>query len=469
MNGRNPDRRRAGAWSRPLLTILTAATFGAGALLAGLQPAHIAPRPAPVSVAHDDHDVASISMATFERTAERTADTAVTSVADEPRSTAGAPHVAAEEVPGDIEVQVVAFGAIPDGIAVALTKTDPDLTTTLLGNLTPDARGLALIEGAWLRAQPREASICVDAGFPSDGVCTIQLAADTRTVQVQLPELGRVQVVVEQADGTTLDERATVEVKVLTAAPPADRLHRYAVANGAVEFVCAASALQLEVAATTLDGLATELQTITGPGAADETTRVVLRLAPRPTLSARLLDPAGRALASAPVEVRLGQTSLRLSAVAQTDHGGVVHIRQPGRRSVGPVVLHFLAMDQEGTALHGELLTDLAAEGPLGDVWLTPSPLLVAGACVDPHGAPLAGVRVRLQQLFAPEHPRVRLFGDRWGDVAVAEVTTGADGEFVFRAPLHGELRVFLPERPGVVLPFVPGATEVRVVVPTRS
>lgn len=461
-----PDRRRTLAWRSALLAVLTAATVGAGAVLAGLQPGRIAPQLTPARVAQDLHDVLTLSAAAVAPAAERTADRATTAIADQPGSTEGEARAAADDLPGDVEVQVAAFGSIPGDVAVALTKTDQDLTTTLLGNLVPDAHGRVLVEGAWLRAQPREVSLCVDAGFPSDGVCTIQLAPDTRAVHMQLPELGRVQVVVEQADGTALDERATVEVRVLTAGPPADRRHRYAVVKGLAELVCAASALQIEVVATTLDGLATELQTVTGPSAVDETVRVVLRLAPRPTLSARLLDPAGRALASAPVEVRLANTSLRLSATPRTDRRGVVDIRQPGRPSAGPVLLHFDAVDSTGTALHGEVLADLATEGPLGDVWLAPSPLLVAGACVDEHGAPRAGVRVRLQQRFAPDHPRVRLFGDRWGDVAVAEVTTGADGAFVFLAPLHGELRVFLPELPGVVLPFVPGATEVRVVVP---
>lgn len=108
----------------------------------------------------------------------------------------------------------------------------------------------------------------------------------------------------------------------------------------------------------------------------------------------------------------------------------------------------------------------------LGEVWLQDTVPPVAGSCTDQDGKPLPGVALAVQAR-APEGEAAvwRPFGsDNWYDLSQPATVTGADGTFAIHGPpqFGTPLRLRARGRPGVLVQFQQGATDMEFVLPQR-
>lgn len=380
-----------------------------------------------------------------------------------------------ETLPSDLLVQVEALGMAPTSKGLDLTRTTAELVSEVLLQRSADDHGcVRLARTASCAHQPGDV-VCVDASFPTVGAYAMQVEPHSERMHLFLPEQARLRIAVEEADGASLHVAARAEVRVLTATPPADRMHTYAITNGQVDVPVEAAGLLLEVQIVTRDGRRAEPVTLTGPVQASSVTDCMVTMAPRTMFTARLHDALGKPLRHARVEVRLAYSSIRLDEGATTDESGIMSFPAPqlGREQAWP--LHLLATSGTDRLLHAELLANLSpgAATMLGDVWLQATVPLVSGTCVDEDGKPLANTALLVQVERAEQRPPGGMFAPTpWWDLAQSPTVTDKFGAFTIHGPpsMGRPMRLRVQGRPDVITPFSAGATDLSLVVtPPRS
>jgi hypothetical protein len=381
----------------------------------------------------------------------------------------------AQTLPCDLLVQVETLGTATTSKNVDLTRTTAALVSEVLLKRSADEDGsVRFARTASSASQPGDV-ICVDASFPTVGAYAMQVAPHREHIHLFLPEQARLHIEVEEQDGASLHAAARAEVRVLTATPPADRMHSYAITNGQVDVPVAAAGLLLEVQIVTRDGRRAEPVTLTGPVQANTVTDCMVTMAPRTMFTARLHDDLGKPLRHARVEVRLAYSSIRLDEGATTDEFGLMSFPAPQRGGEQAWPLRLLAKSGTGRLLHAELLANLApgAATMLGDVWLQATVPLVSGTCVDEDGKPLANTALLVQIERTEQRPPGGIFAPTpWWDLAQSPTVTDHLGAFTIHGPpsLGRPMRLRVQGRPDVFAAFTAGTTELSLVVkPPRS
>tara|TARA_R110002072_G_scaffold25443_2_gene84981 strand:- start:43563 stop:44963 length:1401 start_codon:yes stop_codon:yes gene_type:complete len=389
------------------------------------------------------------------------------------RETNSGDQASAKPLLPDLEVQVEAMGATPARQEVALTHTSADLGTNVILQRPANVAGRVRFARATCSPTEPGGVVCVDACFPTVGAYAMQLNDRSERAVVFLPEQGRVRVAVQEADGASLHGSARAELRVLTATPPADRLHVYEITGGHVDIPVEAAGLLLQLQIVTNDGRRAEPVTTTGPVLAAAETDCVVTMAPRKMFTARIYDPFGNPMAHATVGVSLARTTIRLDEGKRTDEFGVVEFPAPQRSTTQAWPLTIQARSRDGGLLQGQLLADLTPGAPkrLGDVWLQHTERLVAGTCVDEDGQPLANITLYVQLECAQQPLRDGfLGGDGWRDLGQRPTTTGADGTFsIYGPPPQGQpLRLRVRGRPDLLTPFAAHTDDLSIVLPPK-
>ncbi|MFY9342314.1 MAG: hypothetical protein WAT39_07485 [Planctomycetota bacterium] len=372
---------------------------------------------------------------------------------------------------GDLVVVAEAASSAPRDIPIVLTWTNRKLATEVVLTQRTDASASACFPRHLCTPHDDGAVACVDVGFPSTGAHALQLTAATGQLGLFVPDCGTLQITTVEADGSPLRAMALVEVRVGQATPPADRLHRRGLDGGRVLLTTEAAGLQFEVVVVTGDGRRSEPTFATGPATVGANASCVVRMPPRPMLSARVLDTHGRPFANTNVEVWLPAVPLQLDEGQPTNADGIVTFPRPRAWNGGaPLTFAFSADSGNGRRLHGSLVAapQQIATTQLGAVRMQDDVLLVAGTCVDANGVPVAGLRLYVQTPRLPEQRRISAAGmSDWIDLAMNPVCTADDGTFRCTcAPWFGRpLRLRVSGLPAFAA-FVEGDANFKFVLP---
>ena len=373
---------------------------------------------------------------------------------------------------GDLVVEVEAPLDQRPGIPLVLTRTGASGSTERVLELATDPRAQANVLRQFLQPGAEGGVLCVDFGFPTLGEHAVQVDAKSERAEFLLPERGWLAIEVLEADGAPLRAAAWAELRVLGATPPADRRHVCELVGGKVRAPLAATGLQMEVKVVPMDGRRLEPMTVGGPAIAGAVAPCVFRLPPRPSFTARLLDPAGVPVGNAAVVAWLEQRPSRLDASPTTDAAGRITLAAPAQPGALPVPVLFLVRTAEGRQLFATRDTELHEFAPtdLGDLRLQACQLLAAGRCVDAHGVPKGGAAVFAQTETTFDTRRRPSARGGWRDLAMDAVVTDADGAFrLFGPPQFGRrLRLSVRGEPRLVVPFVEGAPDLAVSMPGR-
>jgi hypothetical protein len=313
-----------------------------------------------------------------------------------------------------------------------------------------------------------------------------ELGPETPEVVLVLPDTGRVEVEVEEANGRALDGPATARLRWRARAEDGFQgMHDRAVAAGRAVFDAVGLGLELELEAWPADdGVESGRARLRGPTRPGESVQAVLALgAPRPVLVGRLMDAAGAPAGGLRFQLSfhgvprdLGSPSAGPSRVDPSYHtsdpdGGFrvllvrgtfgprqVEIEESAPRSGAPRgwIARFARADLPDPLAAGQIID-------LGKLTLAETPLLVAGRVVDARGAPVAGAWLSF------EYPLGEGDAARWFNLPGPRPTSDAAGAFELHQLLPVPLlRVgALSNGIGVAAPVTvpPGSAELRLVL----
>lgn len=377
-----------------------------------------------------------------------------------------------EPAQSDLLVTVDTASASPENVLVALTVTNAQLQSTERQRAATDDLGRVRFGRQQCATANPDEVVCVDIGFPSTGAYAMQIDAETDELRFFAPDHGKLHLEFVEANGSRIRTPAILHVRVLAATPPANRMHTYEVMAGEVDIPVEASGLPLEVSATTHDGRHLEAQLIHGPASAGSITECVLRMAPRPMITARVLDANGQPAPNTQVQVHRKDSLLRLDEGLATDAEGRLEIPCPNSLSSAQN-WHLLLQCRldDGKLWYAEVAADLlpGSGQDLGDVWLRATEALVSGVCLNQALRARPGVMLRLQVHSDDTTDQHRIFGrDNFRNLPMDAVRTAEDGTFViYGPPQHGRtLRIYAQGHPHTVMLIDAGAVNVEFVLP---
>ncbi len=270
-------------------------------------------------------------------------------------------------------------------------------------------------------------------------------------VELVAPSLGRLEVLVVDAEGRALDRSVSLSIRLVGRRGvdderdpdrPGERnpVRRTLVAGQQQATLQVEIGLELEITASAPGGFGPVSERIRGPRRAGDTKTVELRLVPRwPRLVGRILEPDGTPAASTPFAIRLGteNAASRFSVEGRTSTDAAGRFRHTLQKNPSLTkISEILTMSTAGDGIaprevRVELLDGLrAGRMDLGDLTLGPRPLLVSGTVVDEAGDPVPGARIEIARSRRD---------DRWDDETYwtslgLESTSDDEGRFA----IHG-------------------------------
>lgn len=320
-----------------------------------------------------------------------------------------------------------------------------------------------------------------------------------REIELLAPALGAIEIEVMRG-GIPLDLAASIELAVtfetlpsesVIASNPGSGALRQPLENGRTRFDNVPLGLRFWPTVSLPTGNVAQPNPLVGPLAEQEVVRARIDLEEAPHLTFRLLDGNGIPIANQPIVVtKYDQSPVGPSYLigdhAQSDALGrcIVQWAAPfpegGRRTLEVFLspdsnLGAAAAKRAGTVRR--TFEEAFRPGPndLGDLRLTPLPLLVAGRVVDSSHNPIAGARILLEitrnadgssrasesePLHSPRDPTATRVPTEVG------TTDSAGGFEIYHAPIEGETAIgarAVDYEPGDFLPFAPGTSQVEL------
>lgn len=308
----------------------------------------------------------------------------------------------------------------------------------------------------------------VDPGHPAE-----------EPIDLVLPATGSITVKAEAGNGRAISEgRVFLQRAQDAGADPMDahRMPRWdgVIDDGVASFPFVGLGLTLNVRVDAIGGVSAEKTGATGPKSAGERVEIVLSGEPTyPVIAFRVVDADGKPLAREHLSHRIA-----------TDHGyggggteldddgrGRVEVRNPYREGSRRHLILFGRKDARGNRdLERVFRHDISRHldpgiNDLGDIQLSPAPVVCSGVVVDTDGNPIGDARVWIEKMQGER---------RWSTLHTANdlPTTAADGSFAMRGwerlPTDRELRASAG-RQGLVLETAgivrDGARDIRIVL----
>jgi len=306
--------------------------------------------------------------------------------------------------------------------------------------LVTDEQGTAALQVEPFAERPQ--LFWADYGFPTLGTAARPIPDAGGEVVLPSIPIGNLAIQVVEADGTPLQEAARVELRCLSARPPADRWHPVELSSGSANCSVEAASLQLLLRVQTLSGRGFE-QNVPGPECQGDTRSCVLRLPAVPICSLRLRDPSGTPLAYCGIRLLHPARASSDDYIRTTDADGILCV-PASLLADGGVSLLTVGRDLPLVATLG-LQNQPATDGQTHGITMLEVPATVQGCVVDEQGKPLAGLWVRLEQSTVNSAkaeggpPRIT-----W--LRLTAEPTDSDGRFVIRHPVvvDAELRLIV-------------------------
>ncbi len=302
------------------------------------------------------------------------------------------------------------------------------------------------------------------------------LAPPVEPVELRLADCGEVEVAVFDVDGRPASAKATVALHFIERLGPGedefDWLHPGAstpLRDGVALFPCVSLAREFTAVASYEGSGQNQIKTGRSPLRVGERTRIEVRFADVRALTALLVDATGAPLSERHVEV-LAETPAKPDpdwiASTRSELDGRIRVPSIGASTQRVVFVVTDELDRERGVARASLQGPSGAQAlDLGELVVTPMPLLASGRVVDATGRALGGAMVRARTGVVDDDDAART---QWRDFRWNTTRADDAGYFELRSEFRGTrlaLEATWGEARSAPLEVRPGERDLELVV----